>query len=71
MTAATLFQVMSVTTANIVTVTTVRSAQPIVRCVIPRFAWAVRTNVPHVTSRFAGSALQHARTVKRRFARTV
>ena len=71
MTAATAYQAMIAITVNTAIGTIARRAAHIAGCVIPLFVWAVRTNVPHVTSRFAGSALQHARNAKRRFARTV
>ena len=64
MTAVTPYQVMIAITVNTAIGTIVRRAAHIAECVIPLSVSAVLMNVPHVTSRFAGSVPFNAKSVK-------
>ena len=71
MTAATPYQAMNVITANAVTVTIVRSAAHIARCVILQSALDVLMNVPHVTNQSARDVQPNARNARKYFVRIV
>ena len=70
MTAATQYPVMNVITASAATVTIVRNAAPIAKCVIPHFVWDVLMNVPDVMNQFVRVALPNVRNVKKCFVKT-
>ena len=71
MTAAALYQAMTVITANIATGITARNAAHIARCVIPQSAWGVLTNVPRAMSRYARAVQLNVKSVKKHSVRIV
>lgn len=70
MTAATQYPVMNVITASAATVTIVRNAAPIAKCVTPPCVLDVFMNVQAVTSRFVRVVLINVKNAKRCFVKT-
>ena len=64
MTVVTLYQVMSLTTVNIATVTTARSVRHIARNAMSHYVWGVLINVPHVKCLSVKTVQLNARNAK-------
>jgi hypothetical protein len=71
MTAAAQCLTMTVTTVNIATGNTARSAAPIAKSATPQSVWAVLTSAPLVMSRSAATAPQNAKIANKRSVRIV